>query len=138
MDLAVAWYQEEQEGEAKRIWSNIWETTEMEFQQQQLLQQQQQLQQANNGNNSDTKSNDSNTSNNNFPAEKTFNPTRRKGTNDNKASTFNMNKYQAKLVGKHGGVPWRPSNFQYSRGTIGWVSFHPSLSSLLSEAFLLT
>jgi hypothetical protein len=29
MDLSVAWYQEEQEGEAKRIWSNIWETTEM-------------------------------------------------------------------------------------------------------------
>lgn len=29
MDLAVAWYQDEQEGEAKRIWSNIWETAEM-------------------------------------------------------------------------------------------------------------
>jgi hypothetical protein len=29
MDLSVAWYQEEQEGEAKRIWSNIWETAEM-------------------------------------------------------------------------------------------------------------
>ncbi|KAG5680114.1 hypothetical protein PVAND_009640 [Polypedilum vanderplanki] len=124
MDLAVAWYQEEQEGEAKRIWSNIWETTEMEFQQQ-LLQSQQQQQQANNnnnGNNSDTKSNDSNsnTSNNNFPVEKTFNPTRRKGsTNDNKASTYNMNKYQAKLVGKHGGCPWRPPNFQYGRGILG-------------------
>jgi hypothetical protein len=118
MDLSVAWYQEEQEGEAKRIWSQIWETNEMEFQQQQLLQQQQQ---ANNGNNSDTKSNDSNTSNNNFPTvEKTFNPTRRKGsTNDNKASTYNMNKYQAKLVGKHGGCPWRVSNFQYARGIIG-------------------
>lgn len=120
MDLAVAWYQEEQEGEAKRIWSNIWETTEMDFQQQQLLQQQQQQQQANNGNNSDTKSNDSNTSNNNFPVEKTFNPTRRKGsTNDNKASTYNMNKYQGKLVGKHGGCPWRPHNFQYARGIVG-------------------
>lgn len=122
MDLAVAWYQEEQEGEAKRIWSNIWETNEMEFQQQQQLQQQQAQQQANNGNNSDTKSNDSTTSNNNFPVEKTFNPTRRKGsTNDNKASTYNMNKYQAKLVGKHGGCPWRPSNFQYARGIVGWV-----------------
>ena len=120
MDLAVGWYQEEQEGEAKRIWSNIWETNEMEFQQQALQQQQQAQQQANNGNNSDTKSNDSATSNNNFPVEtKTFNPTRRKGTNDNKASTFNMNKYQAKLVGKHGGCPWRPANFQYARGIIG-------------------
>jgi hypothetical protein len=29
MDLAVSWYQEEQEGEAKRVWSNIWETAEM-------------------------------------------------------------------------------------------------------------
>lgn len=119
MDLAVAWYQEEQEGEAKRIWSNIWETNEMEFQQQ-LLQQQQ----ANNGNNSDTKSNDSN------PTEKVFNPTRRKGsTNDNKASTYNMNKYQAKLVGKHGGCPWRCSNFPYARGIIGWV-FYACESSL--------
>ncbi|CRK92967.1 CLUMA_CG006593, isoform A [Clunio marinus] len=119
MDLSVAWYQEEQEGEAKRIWSNIWDTNEMEYQQQQLLQQQQQ-QQANNGNNSDTKSNDSNTSNNNFTAEKTFNPTRRKGsTNDNKASTYNMNKYQGKLVGKHGGCPWRTLNFQYARGIVG-------------------
>jgi non-canonical poly(A) RNA polymerase PAPD5/7 len=117
MDLSVSWYQEEQLGEAKRIWSNIWDTAEMEFQQQ-LLQQQQLAN--NNGNNSDTKSNDSNTSNNNFPIEKTFNPTRRKGsTNDNKASTYNMNKYQAKLVGKHGGYPWRPLNFQYGRGIMG-------------------
>jgi hypothetical protein len=169
MDLAVAWYQEEQEGEAKRLWSNIWDTAEMvrfnfiiicleflrinsscillasasiaknnialalpcdlqiykfsflqEFQQQLLQQQQQQLANSSNGNNSDTKSNDSNTSNNNFPIEKTFNPTRRKGsTNDNKASTYNMNKYQAKLVGKHGGCPWRPVNFHYGRGIIG-------------------
>jgi len=29
MDLSVSWYQEEQLGEAKRIWSNIWETAEM-------------------------------------------------------------------------------------------------------------
>lgn len=120
MDLSVAWYQEEQEGEAKRIWSNIWETAEMDFQQQLLQQQQQLANNNNNGNNSDTKSNDSNTSNNNFPVEKTFNPTRRKGsTNDNKASTYNMNKYQAKLVGKHGGCPWRPPNFQYGRGILG-------------------
>jgi hypothetical protein len=140
MDLAVAWYQEEQEGEAKRVWSNIWETAEMEFQQQQLQQQQQQ---ANNGNNSDTNTksnnessnttsnniinsssnnNSNNNNGNNFPIEKSFNPTRRKGsTNDNKASTYNLNKYQAKLVGRHGGCPWRPQNFQYNRGIIGYV-----------------
>lgn len=89
-----------------------------EFQQQ--MQQQQQQQNNNNGNNSDTKSNDSNTSNSNFPLEKNFNPTRRKGsTNDNKASTYNMNKYHQKLVGKHGGCPWRPIGFQYGRGIIG-------------------
>lgn len=29
MDLSVSWYQEEQLGESKRIWSNIWETAEM-------------------------------------------------------------------------------------------------------------
>lgn len=138
MDLAVGWFQvsasklrlcvslflfylkEEQHGQALKIWSNIWDTTETEFQQQQMLQQQQQ---ANNGNNSDTKSNDSNTSNNNFSVEgslKSFNPTRRKGSsNDNKASTYNMNKYQARLVGKFGGCPWRPIQYHYARGIVG-------------------
>jgi hypothetical protein len=129
MDQSIAWYQEEQQGQAKEVWSNIWDT-ELEYQQ--LLHQQQQ-QQTNNGN-SDVKSdstttttttttnnnnniinNNNNNNNNSFPV----NPTRRKATNDNKASTYNMNKYSMRLIGKHGGCPWRPANFQYSRGIIG-------------------
>lgn len=126
MDQSIAWYQEEQEGQAKEVWSNIWEE-ELKYQQI-LQQQQQQQQQTTNNGNSDVKPNDSTTTNNNitnnnnnnsFPNEKTFNPTRRKATNDNKASTYNMNKYSMRLVGKFGGCPWRPPNFQYSRGIIG-------------------
>lgn len=44
MDPAIAWFQEEQEGPAKRIWSGIWETLQEELQklqQQQILQQSQ-------------------------------------------------------------------------------------------------
>lgn len=144
MDVNVAWYQEEQDGEAKRIWCNIWDTArESELSDSSLLQQQQAVTNGNNNNSLDNKSNsensfnnqsknttttatattqtNNNSNNNNFPVEKTFNPARRKGgsTNDNKASTYNMNKYQAKLVGKHGGCPWRPQNFHYSRGIIG-------------------
>lgn len=147
MDVNVAWYQEEQDGEAKRIWCNIWDTArESELSDASLLQQQQQqaVTNGNNNNSLDNKSNsensfnnqsnnnttttatattqtNNNSNNNSFPVEKTFNPARRKGgsTNDNKASTYNMNKYQAKLVGKHGGCPWRPQNFHYSRGIIG-------------------
>lgn len=128
MDQSIGWFQEEQEGQAKQVWSNIWET-ELEYQQ--ILQQQQ----ASNGTSDATKPSDNNSTannnvntnnngstnnnNNTFPADKTFNPTRRKATNDNKASTYNMNKYSMRLVGKHGGCPWRPPNFNYSRGIIG-------------------
>lgn len=50
-----------------------------------------------------------------------YNPSRRKpgSTVDNKASTYNMNKYQDKLIGKHKGCPWRPPGFQYGRGVLG-------------------
>lgn len=127
MDQSIGWFQEEQEGQAKQTWSNIWET-ELDYQQN--LQQQQ----AANGN-AETKTNDSSattittttTSNsgsnvNNLNGNTTFNPTRRKATNDNKASTYNMNKYSMRLVGKHGGCPWRPPNYPYPRGINGWVS----------------
>lgn len=126
MDHSIGWFQEEQEGQAKQVWSNIWQT---DYEIQQILQQQQQLQQASNGN-SDTKPtetstttlNNVNNNNGNTTNNTTFNPTRRKATNDNKASTYNMNKYSMRLIGKHGGCPWRPANFNYSRGILGWVA----------------
>uniref|UniRef100_A0A182LZV8 polynucleotide adenylyltransferase n=1 Tax=Anopheles culicifacies TaxID=139723 RepID=A0A182LZV8_9DIPT len=54
--------------------------------------------------------------------EKNYNPVRKKlGSmmTDNKASTFNMNKQQQRLIGIHGGCTWRPPNFKYGRGIIG-------------------
>lgn len=122
MDQSIGWFQEEQEGQAKQTWSNIWET-ELEYQQ--ALQQQ-----AVANGQSELKSNESSGggqqatmttsgSVNNLNGNTTFNPTRRKATNDNKASTYNMNKYTTRLVGKHGGCPWRPPNFNYSRGILG-------------------
>ncbi|XP_053679709.1 non-canonical poly(A) RNA polymerase protein Trf4-1-like [Anopheles nili] len=54
--------------------------------------------------------------------EKNYNPVRKKlGSmmTDNKASTFNMNKQHPRLIGVHGGCPWRPTNFKYGRGIIG-------------------
>lgn len=57
-------------------------------------------------------------------AERTYyNPSRRKAAasqlDTNRASTFNMNRYQQRLVGKHGGCPWRPACFKYGRGIVG-------------------
>lgn len=117
MDPAVAWFQEEQEGPAKRIWLGIWETaSEIEAPPQTPSQAVPIT-----NSNLDHKANIENTSQNNYNPEKNFNPARRKAgsTLDNKASTYNMNKYQSRLVGKNGGCPWRPHNFQYGRGIIG-------------------
>lgn len=142
MDTQIGWLQEEQDGPAKRVWMNIWETvSEMEADKGNNN--------TGNGGNGENKpsieSNNSNTnitnstaivtpentnakstlttsnSSSNFIADKTFNPTRRKtgSTVDNKASTFNLNKFGNKLVGKYGGCPWRTSNFHYSRGIVG-------------------
>lgn len=58
---------------------------------------------------------------NNNGNEKNYNPTRKKAgsTVDNKASTYNMNKQHMRLIGVHGGCPWRPPNYKYGRGIIG-------------------
>lgn len=38
---------------------------------------------------------------------------------ENRASTFNMNKNHAALIGEYGGCPWRITNFNYSPGVLG-------------------
>jgi non-canonical poly(A) RNA polymerase PAPD5/7 len=146
MDPSTAWFQEEQEGQAKRIWLNIWDTvSEMETNANDKgnntldhkSSSENNLSNTNNSNNNNNNNNSTtvsapeggtpkatlttSNSSSNFIVDKTFNPTRRKtgSTIDNKASTFNMNKYQTKLIGKHGGCPWRPPNFHYSRGIMG-------------------
>lgn len=49
-----------------------------------------------------------------------YNPSRRKTTiTENRASTYNMNRYQHRIIGKHNGCPWRPANFIYSPGVLG-------------------
>lgn len=79
------------------------------------------------GNNATANHNNSNsttTASNNPAAERTYyNPSRRKAATNqldtNRASTWNMNRYQQRLVGKHGGCPWRPTGFKYGRGVLG-------------------
>lgn len=131
MDPFVGWFQEEQEGPSLRTWFAIWETNALEMQQQF---EQQQLQQKQNSfnNNSNTNSNNNNNCETNtttafqllqqFGGDSTqaerekivaherncYNPTRRKAGSiaiDNKASTYNMNKYHDKLIGKYKGCP---------------------------------
>lgn len=98
------------------------------------------LSENNNNNNTNTTSNNNNINSNNgnnTPTggggggnggtilvnnnEKNYNPTRKKAgsTVDNKASTYNMNKQPMRLIGVHGGCPWRPNNYKYGRGILG-------------------
>ncbi|XP_055314063.1 terminal nucleotidyltransferase 4B-like [Sitodiplosis mosellana] len=49
-----------------------------------------------------------------------YNPSRRKAAlYENRASTYNLNRYQHKIIGKHLGCPWRPNNFVYPPGVLG-------------------
>ncbi|XP_045540484.1 non-canonical poly(A) RNA polymerase protein Trf4-1 [Papilio machaon] len=113
MDPAVAWYQPEQEGPAKRLWLRIWET--------QSDIDKMNLKNLENSNPNVNKApdfipiNDVNgeNRNNNY-----FNPARRKA-NDNRASTFNLNKNHDALIGEYGGCPWRLPNYNYKPGILG-------------------
>ncbi|KAM3955816.1 LOW QUALITY PROTEIN: terminal nucleotidyltransferase 4A [Aphomia sociella] len=113
MDPAVAWYQPEQEGPAKRLWLRIWETqSEID---------KMNLKNLENANPNVNKAQDfipisevnGESRNNNY-----FNPTRRK-MNDNRASTFNLNKNRDALIGEFGGCPWRIPNYSYKPGILG-------------------
>ncbi|XP_013197542.1 non-canonical poly(A) RNA polymerase protein Trf4-1 [Amyelois transitella] len=113
MDPAVAWYQPEQEGPAKRLWLRIWETqSEID---------KMNLKNLENANPNVNKAQDfipindvnGENRNNNY-----FNPARRK-MNDNRASTFNLNKNHDALIGEFGGCPWRIPNYMYKPGILG-------------------
>ncbi|KAJ6650119.1 Non-canonical poly(A) RNA polymerase protein Trf4-1 [Pseudolycoriella hygida] len=117
MDPAIAWFQEEQRGPAKRAWLAIWETIQ-EMDQTQAV--------------SGVDSNNGKTgkemsilvdNNSSGQTERTYyNPSRRKAgstLDSNRASTYNMNRNEQKLTGIHGGCPWRPLNFTYGRGVLG-------------------
>ncbi|XP_037873951.1 non-canonical poly(A) RNA polymerase protein Trf4-1 isoform X1 [Bombyx mori] len=113
MDPAVAWYQPEQEGPAKRLWLRIWDTqSELD---------KMNLKNIENANPNVNKAQDfipindvnGENRNNNY-----FNPARRK-VNDNRASTFNLNKNHDALIGEYGGCPWRIPNYAYKPGVLG-------------------
>lgn len=49
-----------------------------------------------------------------------YNPSRRKAAiYENRASTYNMNRYQSRIIGKHNGCPWRPAGYVYPPGVLG-------------------
>lgn len=51
-----------------------------------------------------------------------YNPSRKKAAlYENRASTYNMNRYQNRIIGKHKGCPWRPVGCQYPPGVLGYV-----------------
>lgn len=49
-----------------------------------------------------------------------YNPSRRKAAlYENRASTYNMNRFQSRIIGKHNGCPWRPAGYEYPPGVLG-------------------
>ncbi|KAJ1519609.1 hypothetical protein ONE63_004883 [Megalurothrips usitatus] len=107
MDPVIGWYQPEQEGPARQLWSRIAEARV-------------QVPMDNNNGNTTTKapefiSLDTSCGEDRSPV--SHHPPRKKL--DNRASTFNLNLEHAHLIGKHGGCPWRQLRTKYDRGVIG-------------------
>lgn len=120
MDPTIAWFQPEQEGPAKDLWTRIWEAQKG----------------VDNMNLVDVNTSLGTKSHDYIPVDSTtnsddqhnrvaaicnnyFNRKRRK--RENRASTFGMNHNQAALIGEHGGCPWKNPNKTYGRGVIGYV-----------------
>ncbi|XP_059483277.1 terminal nucleotidyltransferase 4B-like [Neocloeon triangulifer] len=116
MDPTIGWYQPEQEGPAKILWSRIWDDASkrlnnlnlnsmMESRDYIPLEIRDDLQQMGGGR----------TTNNHL-----YCRTRRKA-NENRASTFGMNENRDELIGTYGGCPWQAvrKNVHYSRGILG-------------------
>lgn len=114
MDPAIAWFQEEQKGPAKKAWLAIWET----------IQEMDQIPAVTGLDNNAKSAKEMNIiiDNNNSTDRIYYNPSRRKAgstLDSNRASTYNMNRNEYKLTGIHGGCPWRPNNHIYGRGVVG-------------------
>ncbi|XP_063217319.1 terminal nucleotidyltransferase 4B-like [Bacillus rossius redtenbacheri] len=118
MDPNIGWFQPEQEGPAKDLWTRIWEAQNG----------------LDNMNISDANCNVapkgqdyippvSVTNNDNQKLRPStncntyYNRTRRK--RENRASTYGMNFNHAALIGEHGGCPWRVANKVYLPGVAG-------------------
>lgn len=60
-----------------------------------------------------------------------YNPSRKKtALYENRASTYNMNRYQNRIIGKHKGCPWRPVGCQYPAGVLGYAYIYIHIENL--------
>lgn len=106
MDPVIGWYQPEQEGPARRLWSRIAEARCVPMM----------------DNNSNTKAAEFIPIDSSSPDDRSnlsHHPPRKK--TDNRASTFNLNLDHANLIGKYGGCPWRELRSKYDKGVVGYV-----------------
>ncbi|XP_046386425.1 terminal nucleotidyltransferase 4A-like isoform X2 [Ischnura elegans] len=122
MDPTIGWYQPEQEGPAKDLWTRIWEA-QREFDNMNLYQMNsnQTIESKapeyipigiNNREESRRFYSNRPQNSNNY-----YNRTRRK--RENRASTYGMNQNHAVLIGEYGGCPWRLPTKTYSKGIVG-------------------
>lgn len=128
MDPVIAWYQPEQDGPARQLWSRIAETrtrcatTPMT------------------DSNSNTKAPEFISVEGTCPDDRSHpshHPPRKK---DNRASTYNLSLDHASLIGKHGGCPWRALRTKYDRGVVGLhqeiEDFHKYISPTPEETYV--
>ncbi|CAB3362660.1 Hypothetical predicted protein [Cloeon dipterum] len=118
MDPTIGWYQPEQEGPAKVLWSRIWDDASKR------------LNNLNLNNIMESRDfipldlrDDVNVHQQQLGGGRTnnhlYSRTRRKG-NENRAVTTGMNSNPRELIGNYGGCPWRAlRQDQYSRGVLG-------------------
>ncbi|KAG8231510.1 hypothetical protein J437_LFUL011548, partial [Ladona fulva] len=122
MDPTIGWFQPEQEGPAKELWTRIWEV--------QRSLDNMNLYQMNTNQTIETKApeyipiginnrEESRRAYSNRPQNSNnyYNRTRRK--RENRASTYGMNQNHAVLIGEYGGCPWRKPTKTYSKGVVG-------------------
>ncbi|KAK7869373.1 hypothetical protein R5R35_000681 [Gryllus longicercus] len=119
MDPTIGWFQPEQEGPAKELWTRIWEA-QKGIGTMNLTDMTHGGVSAKTGDyiQFDSVTNCDDQSNRVTPNANTYyNRTRRK--RENRASTYGLNHNRASLVGDHGGCPWRHPNKIYGQGVIG-------------------
>nr|CAD7265375.1 unnamed protein product [Timema shepardi] len=118
MDPTIGWFQPEQEGPAKDLWTRIWEAQKgldkmnISDSSAGIGSKGNEHIPSDNVTNSENQQNRTVTNCNMY-----YNRTRRK--RENPASTYEMNTNHVSLIGEHGGCPWRDPNKKYSHGIIG-------------------
>ncbi|KAG8273632.1 Non-canonical poly(A) RNA polymerase papd5 [Homalodisca vitripennis] len=128
MDPLLGWFQPEQEGPAKELWSRIWDAhtdlDNLKIGSVNEVNRGQDIILVDNLGNNDSVVKRAQTNNiiNNI------------SVSTNRASTYAMNKNHAALIGIHGGCPWRSPNRVYdSRGIVGNNTGNASVTELVTE-----